>query len=116
MQQPLSIAFRGMESSPALHARIHELAGRLEHDFHRITSCRVVVQAPHGEQGAPYAVGIRIHVPGSEIVVNGGSQDRTHEDVYVALRDAFAAAQRKLDTYAPRRGHRARRIANRLST
>lgn len=118
MQQPLTISFRGMESSPALQARIHELAERLEHAYHRITSCHVVVQAPHRQhqQGALYDVRIHLHVPGTDIVVNGdGSQDHAHEDPYVALRDAFAAAERKLYTYAPRRGHRMRRIANRQS-
>lgn len=118
MQQPLSITFRGMDPSPALQARVSELAERLEQAYHRITSCHVVIQAPHRQhqQGALYDVRIHIHVPGNDIVVNGdGSRDHAHEDVYVALRDAFAAAERKLYTYAPRRGHRMRRIANRQS-
>lgn len=44
---------------------------------------------------------IDIGVPGSEIVVN---RDR-HEDIYVALRDAFDAARRQLDDYSRRLRH-----------
>jgi ribosome-associated translation inhibitor RaiA len=117
VQQALQIAFRGMDPSPAVEARIRELADRLEHSFHRITSCHVVVQAPHRHhQSALYDVRIRIHVPGTDIVVNGdGIQDHAHEDVFVALRDAFDAVERKLGSRAPRRDHRMRRVANRQS-
>jgi len=43
-------------------------------------------------------VRIDIGVPGNEIVVNRDN----HEDVYVALRDAFDAAKRQLDDYSRR--------------
>jgi ribosome-associated translation inhibitor RaiA len=118
MLQPLQITFRGMESSAAVEARIYELVERLERLFQRMTRCHVVVHAPHRQhhQGQLYDVRIQIRVPGNEIVVNGdGSQDHAHEDVYVALRDAFAAAEHKLGHEEPRRGHRSRRIANRQS-
>jgi len=53
-------------------------------------SCRVVVEIPHKHhhQGKQFNVRIDIGVPGDEIVIN---RDH-HEDVYVALRDAFDAA------------------------
>ena len=58
----------------------------------------VVVEAPHKHhhQGKQFNVRIDIGVPGNEIVVN---RDH-HEDVYVALRDAFDAAKRQLEDYA----------------
>ena len=98
MQIPLQITFRGLLRSDALEARIREKADRLQ-DFHaRITSCRVVVeeQHRHKRQGKQFTVRVDIRVPGNEIVV-----DRDHdEDVYVALRDAFDAARRKLEDFA----------------
>lgn len=95
MQTPLQITFRGLPHSDALETRVREKADKLQ-DFHgRITSCRVVIeeQHRHKRQGKQFTVRIDIRVPGNEIVI-----DRDHdEDVYVALRDAFDAAARKLE-------------------
>ena len=42
-------------------------------------------------------------VPGSELVVNREPRKHaSHQDVYVAIRDAFGAARRKLQNYARR--------------
>jgi len=98
MQTPLQITVRGTDHSDALEAHIRDKVDKLEEFFDHITSCRVVVELPHKHQnqGKQFNVRIDIGVPGSEIVVN-----RDHaEDVYVALRDAFDAAKRKLEDYA----------------
>jgi ribosome-associated translation inhibitor RaiA len=111
MQQPLQISFRGLEHSPAIEARVRELAAHLERFEDRMTSCHVSVQAPHRHhhRGQLYDVRIQVRVPGKDIVVNReGSQNHAHEDVYVALRDAFEAAGRRLEDHARRRDHRAR--------
>jgi len=42
MELPLQIAFRHMDSSDAVAARIRERAEELERFFDRIMSCRVV--------------------------------------------------------------------------
>jgi ribosomal subunit interface protein len=100
MKTPLQITFRDIEHSDAIEAHIREKAEKLETFFEPIMSCRVVVEMPHQHknQGKFFNVRIDIGVPGSEIVVN---RDR-HEDVYVALRDAFDAAKRQLDDYSRR--------------
>jgi len=100
MKTPLQITFRDIEHSEALETHIREKAEKLETFFEPIMSCRVVVEMPHQHkhQGKFFNVRIDIGVPGSEIVVN---RDR-HEDVYVALRDAFDAAKRQLDDYSRR--------------
>ncbi|MBI3481128.1 MAG: ribosome-associated translation inhibitor RaiA [Nitrosomonadales bacterium] len=98
MRIPLQITVRGMEHSEALETHIRDKANKLDEFFDRIMSCRVVVEVPHKHhhQGKQFNVRLDIGVPGSEIVVN-----RDHaEDVYVALRDAFDAAKRKLEDYA----------------
>ena len=100
MKTPLQITFRDIEHSDALETHIREKADKLETFFEPIMSCRVVVEMPHQHkhQGKFFNVRIDIGVPGNEIVVN---RDR-HEDVYVALRDAFDAARRQLDEYSRR--------------
>lgn len=100
MKTPLQITFRDIEHSDALETHIREKAEKLETFFEPIMSCRVVVEMPHQHkhQGKFFNVRIDIGVPGSEIVVN---RDR-HEDVYVALRDAFDTAKRQLDDYSRR--------------
>jgi len=98
MQLPLQVTYRGMESSAALDAAVRERAGKLEQFHPRIVSCRVVVEQParHKQQGKQFVVHVDLKVPGGEIAVN-----REHdEDVYVALRDAFDAARRKLEDFA----------------
>lgn len=103
MESPLEISFRNMDSSPAVEARIHEKVAKLEQFFDRIVTCRVVVEAEHRRhhKGNLYNVRIAIGVPGKEIMVDrNGPKNHAHEDVYVALRDAFNAAGRQLEDYA----------------
>jgi hypothetical protein len=52
-------------------------------------------------QGDLFRVRIDLAVPGREIIVDRtGPKDHAHDDVYVAVRDAFAAATRKLEDAA----------------
>jgi ribosomal subunit interface protein len=105
MQTPLQITFRDMDPSPAIEARIREKAAKLERFFDRITSCRVVVEArnKHQRTGRLYAVRIDLRLPGEEVVAgHGHPQDHAHEDVHVAIRDAFDALGRRLEDHARR--------------
>lgn len=129
MEIPLQITFRGMAPSRAIEANIREKAAKLDEFYHHIMSCRVAVEAPHRHQrkGRAYVVRIDLTVPGAELVVNRApkrmasakllakateaaaspashepSKHGAHEDVYVAIRDAFNAAGRKLQDYARR--------------
>jgi len=84
-----------MESSDAVTARIRERAGELERFFDRIISCRVVAECrhPRRQQGNLFRVRIDLKVPGREITVGRDpAAHKAHEDIYVALRDAFDAA------------------------
>lgn len=100
MQIPLQIAVRHMTHSDALDARIREDAAKLEEFYRGIISCHVAVeqQGRHQRRGRGFNVRIAVHVPDHELVVN-----RDHdEDVYVALRDAFASLTRRLEEVARR--------------
>lgn len=105
MQTPMQITFRHMAPSPAVEERIRERAADLERFYDRIVRCHVVVQAPHRHhhQGTLYQVSIDLTVPGGEIVVNReAAAAHAHEDVHVAVRDAFDAARRQLEEFARR--------------
>ena len=112
MQLPLQITMRGMESSETMDQRIRELAQRLERFSAQIGRCHVVVEAPHrhGHQGHLYEVNIHITMPGDTISVNREHRGQhSHEDVYVALRDAFRAARRQLEDYEREHRHDVKR-------
>jgi ribosomal subunit interface protein len=102
MQVPLQISFRNMDASDAVEAKIREKAAKLERFTDVIMGCHVVVEAPNrrGHQGKLYHVRIDITVPGGDIVVNREApENHAHEDVYVALLDAFNAAGRQLEDH-----------------
>ena len=127
MKIPLQITFRNMLPSQAIEDNIREKASKLESFYDRIMSCRVIVEAPHRHhrKGKAYEVRIDLTVPGGELVINRSpkrlkaaksaeapetkiieshapSKHGAHADVYVAIRDAFNAAGRKLQDHARR--------------
>jgi hypothetical protein len=66
----------------------------------------VVVALPHRHHrsGRLWSIRVDVVVPGADIVVNRDHPlDHAHEDVHVALRDAFLAARRQLEDHARRR-------------
>lgn len=107
MQRPLEISFHQMDSSPAIEARIREKAAVLERFSDRITGCRVVVEKDHRHhhKGNLFRVRIELDAPRRALAVtHTGPRDHAHEDVYVAIRDAFNAAVRQLEDHV--REHR----------
>lgn len=112
MQQPIRITFKEMEPSDAVEKWVENRAAKLEKFYEPIVHCNVVIEAPHrhSHHGRLYAVRIDITVPGDEIVVSHqGPNDHAHEDVYVALRDAFRAARRQLQGRAQKRRRQVKR-------
>jgi len=126
MEIPLQITFRNMAPSEAVESAIRDKAFKLDSFYDRILSCRVVVEAPHRRhrKGKAYQVRIDLSVPGTELVINRApkplkttkslasekelveahepSRHAAHADIYVAIRDAFNAAGRKLQDFARR--------------
>jgi ribosomal subunit interface protein len=105
MQLPLQITFRHMTSSAAVEDTIRNQVAYLEQHFDQITGCRVVIDAPpaHRNKGGPFSVHVGLTVPGREMFVSSERDDRAqHIDVYVAIRDAFEAITRQLNSYARR--------------
>jgi ribosomal subunit interface protein len=99
MQLPLQITAREVSLSEAAQDDIRAKAANLDTYYNGIIGCRVVVEGPvrHHRNG-PFTVRIDLSVPGAELVVDR----QTDEDLYVAIRDAFDAARRRLEDYARR--------------
>jgi ribosomal subunit interface protein len=106
MKLPLEVTFRNLDRSAAVEASVREHAERLDRFFPDIMSCRVAVEASHKHhhKGNLYTVRVDLTVPDAEIVASRGpGNNHAHEDVYVAVRDAFEAVRRQLEDYARRR-------------
>lgn len=98
---PVQITIRDIEASPAIESIIRKRVERLKKFYDRISSCRVVVELPqkHKHQGKLYNVRIDITVPKKELAVTR----KENQDVYVAIRDAFAAIERQLEEHSRKR-------------
>ena len=105
MQLPMQIVFRNMEPSAAVEAKVRARVDKLEQYYDRIMSCRVVVEQRHrhAHQGNQFHVRIDLKVPNGELVASRDPpEQQAHEDVYVAVRDAFDAIRRQLEDYVRR--------------
>jgi len=102
VQKPLEITFRHMKPSPALEAAVRERATKLEKFCHDMIGCHVIVEAPHKhhQKGNLYDIRIDVSVPGQQITA-GYTPDaqQSHEDAFVAVRDAFDSMRRRLEDY-----------------
>lgn len=92
------IKLKDIPYSDAVTAKINDRVAKLERFFDRIMACRVTVEQTQRRhhQGKLFNVRIDLTVPGSELLVNRGE----HEDLYVAIRDAFDAMERKIEGHA----------------
>jgi ribosome-associated translation inhibitor RaiA len=97
----LHIAFRNMDASAAAEALVRQRAEELEHFSDRVTTCRVVLDCVHRQNhlGKLYHVHVDLTLPGGTIVVNRDTGNHAHDDLQVAIRDAFEAARRQLQEY-----------------
>ena len=100
MEIPLQITTRDFEMTEAIESEIRQQAKKLDQFHGHIMRCRVVVESPHRHKskGRLYDLHIYITVPSAEFVVKRES----HEDLYVAIRDSFNAAHRKMDEFKRR--------------
>ena len=105
MQTQAQVSFDDIPIDEAVRDGALEHIAQLETFYSRITGCHVVIAQPHRHhrEGRLYSVRVDVRVPGGEIVVNHEHHlDHAHEDVFIALRDAFAAARRRLEDHVRR--------------
>jgi ribosome-associated translation inhibitor RaiA len=98
----VQITFRNLDASAAAEELVRKRAAELEQFSDRLAACRVVIAAAHRHQGraGTYQVSIDLTVPGGPVVINGEhGNDHSHDDVAIAIRDAFDAARRRLQDH-----------------
>jgi ribosome-associated translation inhibitor RaiA len=103
MQRPITLTFRHIEHSGALEERARKLGQRLTRFNGRITQCHMTLEGPgdHRDRGEPYMVKIDLAVPGAHIHADSLHVDGLgHDDIYLALRDAFNNAKRQLQRFS----------------
>lgn len=101
MKTPLHLQFRGIEPTDSLRQLAAGHVERLQSLAGDVMACRVSIEQlqKHQHQGRPYGVMIDLTLPGHELAVNRVQ----HQDVYVAVRDAFDAMHRQLETVVQKR-------------
>jgi cold shock CspA family protein/ribosome-associated translation inhibitor RaiA len=103
--RPLQVTLHGIDPSPAIERTLRRKAAWLRRYHPRITACRVTVEAPHRHHrhGRLYSVRVEVTVPGGDLTATRSpSLDHTHEDLQVAIRDAFDSVRRELMDHARR--------------
>ena len=102
MQVPPNIVFRNLPRSEFIEKAVIAHINSLQDVSLDIIRCRVVVERPHHRhhQGDLYHIQVELTLPRKELVVKRGpALHHAHEDVYVAIRDAFDAMRRQLQDY-----------------
>jgi ribosomal subunit interface protein len=99
MSNEFQIVFHNIDQSEALTDSVNKRIDKLRRFSNDIIGGRVVLDSPHNNQqkGKVYSVTLEVHTPVKEVVVTQEQHDNhAHEDLYVAIRDAFNAAERQL--------------------
>lgn len=94
MPIPTEITFHEIPHSDSVEAAIHRWVARLEHVHDRIIRCMVKIEQPHRShrQGREFEIHVVLEWWGETVAT---SRHR-HEDIYVAIADAFRASRRQL--------------------
>ncbi len=117
MEVPLQVSYRDFPPSAALETRIGQEVEKLETFYPSIISCRVLLELAHRhhQRGNPFHMRIEVGIPGQDVIVSHEPDldlfrfeelsksleiDAPHKDIYVAIRDAFKAARRRLQDHA----------------
>lgn len=99
MSNEFQIVFHNIDQSEALTDSVNKRVEKLRRYNGDIIGGRVVLDSPHNNhhKGKVYSVTLELRTPNKEVVVTQEQHDNhAHEDLYVAIRDAFNAAERQL--------------------
>lgn len=99
MTNEFQIVYHNIDQTEALNDAVQKRIAKLERYCDQIITGRVVLDSPHNNhhKGKVYSVGLEVHTSAKEVRVNQEQHDNhAHEDLYVAIRDAFNAAERQL--------------------
>jgi ribosome-associated translation inhibitor RaiA len=99
------VTYRNVNRTDALDRLVRARMARLERASGAILRCDVVVERSHRahRHGNVFHVRIRMTIPGAEVIVGRDAErDPAHEDVLVAVRDAFRRARADLASLTTR--------------
>ena len=99
MTNEFQVVFHNIDQTAAINDAVQKRVSKLQRYCDQILTGRVVLDSPHNNhhKGRVYSVGLEIHTPSKEVRVNQEQHDNhAHEDLYIAIRDAFNAAERQL--------------------
>ena len=98
MTNEFQIVYHNIDQTEAISEAVQKRIDKLERYCDHIINGRVVLDSPHNNhhKGKVYSVTLEIHTPELEVRVNQDQHDNhAHEDLYVAIRDAFNVAERQ---------------------
>ena len=99
MTNAFQVLFHNIDQTDALTEAVQKRISKLERYCDQIITGRVVLDSPHNNhhKGRVYSVTLEIHTSEKEVRVNQDQHDNhAHEDLYIAIRDAFNVAERQL--------------------
>ena len=99
MSNEFQIVFHNIDQSDAIIDSVNKRIEKLRRFKSDIIGGRVVLDSPHNNhhKGKVYSVTLELHTPSKPVVVTQEQHDNhAHEDLYVAIRDAFNAAERQI--------------------
>ncbi|MGJ8690207.1 MAG: HPF/RaiA family ribosome-associated protein [Gammaproteobacteria bacterium] len=99
MPNEFQVVFHNIDQSEALTDNVNKRIDKLRRYTSDIIGGRVVLDSPHNNhhKGKVFSVTIEIHTANKEVIVKQDKHDKSeHEDIYVAVRDAFNVAERQL--------------------
>ena len=98
MTNEFQVVYHNIDQTEAISEAVQKRIDKLERYCDHILNGRVVLDSPNNNhyKGKVYSVTLEIHTPELEVRVNQDQHDNhAHEDLYVAIRDAFNVAERQ---------------------
>jgi len=92
------ISYPDFEPLERIKVTIKKQLEKLERLFQGIINCHVFVRSPHSHSKKPiFHIQIHLEIPGYDLYINREAQkDYAHQDINIAIRDAFNALKRQL--------------------
>ncbi|MGA1740733.1 MAG: HPF/RaiA family ribosome-associated protein [Pseudohongiellaceae bacterium] len=119
MVSDTKVVFRGIDHSQAVADAVQKRLDKLERFSDEIQSLRVILESPHNHhhKGKVFHVGVEAVIPNHDIQVNHDQHDKhEHEDIYIAIRDAFNALERQIKSVYEKKRHQDRAVSKPLET
>jgi len=119
MVSDTKVVFRGIDHSQAVADAVQKRLDKLERFSDEIQSLRVILESPHNHhhKGKVFHVGVEAVIPNHDIQVNHDQHDKhEHEDIYIAIRDAFNVLERQIKSVYEKKRHQDRAVSKPLET